>query len=171
MRLWVVYASSFHRRFLYYFIKKTALWHNIFSSTVCRLFPFSYLLIDLRKLWIKIFGLISSLAVCLKNLHLVKNFLFIPNLCKFSTKHIILYPLICYFLPDFFCLLFEVWVHIMTSILSYNTLKSLCKKELQVLEFIREIDFKISLSVIFYYDYFISFSKCILKKYIPVKNK
>ena len=32
-----------------------------------------YLLIDLKKLWTKIFGLISYLTGCLKNLHLVKK--------------------------------------------------------------------------------------------------
>ena len=127
----------------------------------CFLLPFPYLLIDLRKLWTKIFGLISYLAICLKFLHLVKNSLFIPNLCKCSTNHILWYPLISYFLPENSFLWFEVWVHIKTNILSYYTLKSLCKqkKKLQVLEFFQEIDFKNSLPVCFYSDSFLFFFK------------
>ena len=54
------------------------------------------------KLFTKIFGLISYLVICLKDSHLVKNSLFISNLCKCSTTHISLYPLIRYFLPEIF---------------------------------------------------------------------
>ena len=44
-----------------------------FGLEKCFLLPFLYLLIDFKKLWTKIFGLISYLTGCLKNLHLVKK--------------------------------------------------------------------------------------------------
>ena len=66
----------------------------------CFLLPFSYLLIDLKKIWTKIFGLISSWTGCLKILHLVKKGLFLQDLCKWPTNPILLYPLISYVLPE-----------------------------------------------------------------------
>jgi len=116
----------------------------------CFLLPFSYLLIDLHKLW----------TVCLKKLHLVKNSLFIPNLCKCSTNHIFLYPLMCYFLPKILIFSFEVWVHIKTNILSYYALKSLCKpKSFIFYFFFGKFTLKIHCQLIFTWILFFSFSK------------
>ena len=66
------------------------------------LLPFSCLLIDLSKLWTKIFGLISYLSVHLKILHLVKNNPFLPDFSECSTNHILLFLQKGYFLPQLF---------------------------------------------------------------------
>merc|ERR1711942_519919 len=66
------------------------------------LLPFSCLLIDLSKLWTKIFGFIRYLSIHLQILHLVKNNPFLPDLSKCSTNHILLYLQKCYFLPQLF---------------------------------------------------------------------
>ena len=68
------------------------------------LLPFSCLLIDLSKLWTKIFGLISYLSVHLKILHLVKNNPFLPDFSECSTNHILLFLQKGYFLPQLFFL-------------------------------------------------------------------
>ena len=59
---------------------------------------------------------------------LSKNSLFIPNLCYWSTNHMLLYPQIGYFLPENFIFWLEVSELIETNILSYHILKSLCKQ-------------------------------------------
>ena len=121
---------------------------------------FFYLLIDLRKLWTKISGLISYFTGCLKKLHLVKKSLFIPDLCMCPINLILLCPLINYFLPENFTFQLQVLEHTKTNILSYYNQKSVCKqKSYSFWKFSGNLTLKNHCQLVFTYIIFFSFSK------------
>ena len=133
---------------------------NFLGQKKCFLLPFFYLLIDLRKLWTKISGLISYFTGCMKKLHLVKKSLFIPDLCMCPINLILLCPLISYFLPKIFIFQLQVSEHTKTNILSYYNQKSVCKqKSYSFQKYSGNLTLKNHCQLFFTYIHLFSFSK------------